>query len=75
LLVNNNHKTTTKTLAMSGESWVKLYLSQVTPEDLIKSWDFKVTGSPIEAARLINLFDRYVLERAVVIPPALRDNR
>jgi hypothetical protein len=60
---------------MSGESWTKLYLSQVTPEDLIRSGDLKVTGNPIEAAQLINLFDRYVPEKAVVIPPALRDHR
>ena len=47
------------TLAMSGEGWAKLYLSQATPEDMIKSGDIKVTGDAAEAARLINLFDRY----------------
>ena len=63
------------TLAMSGETWAKLYVSQVTPEHLIKSGDLKVTGDPAEAARLINLFDRYSPERAVVIPPANRDHQ
>ncbi len=63
------------TLAMSGETWAKLYVSQVTPEDLIKSGDLKVSGNPAEAARLINLFDRYSPERAVVIPPANRDHQ
>ncbi len=62
------------TLAMSGETWAKLYLSQATPEDLINSGDLKVTGDSAEAARLINLFDRYSPEKAVVIPPAALDH-
>lgn len=45
------------TLAMSGETWVKVYLSQALPEDLIKKGDIKVKGDAAEAARLINLFD------------------
>jgi len=58
------------TVAMSGDTWAKLYVSQVTPEDLIKSGDVTVTGNPAEAARLINLFDRYSPEKAVVVPQA-----
>ena len=58
------------TLAMTGETWAKLYLSLATPEDLIQSGEVKVTGDAAEAARLINLFDRYRPEKAVVIPPA-----
>jgi alkyl sulfatase BDS1-like metallo-beta-lactamase superfamily hydrolase len=57
------------TLAMSGESWAKLYLSQSTPEEMIESGDIKVTGDAAEAARVINLFDRYSPQKAVVIPP------
>jgi len=57
-------------VAMSGETWVKIYMSQETPEGLIESGDIKVTGDAAEAARLINLFDRYVPGKAVVIPPA-----
>ena len=56
-------------LKMSGESWAKLYLSQATPEEMIASGDITVTGDAKEAARLINLFDRYSPEKAVVIPP------
>ena len=58
------------TLAMSGETWAKLYLSRATPEEMIKSGDIKVIGDAAEAARVINLFDRYVPEKAVVIPAA-----
>ena len=57
------------TLTMSPETWAKLYLSQVTPEDLIRSGDLKVTGDAAAAARVLNLFDRYSPEKAVVIPP------
>jgi alkyl sulfatase BDS1-like metallo-beta-lactamase superfamily hydrolase len=62
------------TLAMTGETWAKLYLSRATPEALIKSEDIKVTGDSAEAARLINLFDRYSPQKAVVIPPAVLDH-
>ena len=54
---------------MSGETWAKLYVSQATPEDLIEKGEIKVSGDATEAARLIDLFDRYVPERAVVVPP------
>ncbi len=64
------HRKPDVTLSMSGETWVKVYLSQGTPEDLIKSGEIKVTGDSAEAARLINLFDRYSPEKAVVIPAA-----
>ena len=53
----------------SVESWAKLYLSQATPEEMIKNGDIAVTGDAKEAARLINLFDRYSPQKAVVIPP------
>jgi alkyl sulfatase BDS1-like metallo-beta-lactamase superfamily hydrolase len=62
------------TLDMSGKTWVKLYLSQALPEDLIKKGEIKVKGDAAEAAHLINLFDRYKPEKAVVIPPAFLDH-
>lgn len=62
------------TLSMSGETWTKVYLSQGTPEELIKNGEIKVTGDSAEAARLINLFDRYLPQKAVVIPDAALDH-
>ena len=56
-------------LAMSGETWAKIFVSADTPEALIASGEIAVTGDAAEAARLIDLFDRYVPERAVVVPP------
>ncbi len=62
------------TLAMSGQTWVKLYLSTAMPEDLIKQGEIKVKGNATEAARLINLFDRYRPEKAIVIPLAFLEH-
>ncbi len=64
------HRKPDITLEMSGETWVQVYLSQATPEDLIRNGNIKVNGDAAEAARLINLFDRYSPAKAVVIPPA-----
>jgi len=58
------------TLAMSGETWASLYLSQALPGDLMREGKIQVTGDAAEAARVIDLFDRYRPEKAVVIPPA-----
>jgi len=62
------------TLAMNGETWVQLYFSRATPEELIEHGEIKVTGNVAEAARLINLFDRYRPEKTVVIPPAFLEH-
>ena len=52
-----------------------LYMSRAMPEELIESGDLKTTGDAGETARLLNLFDRYSPEKAVVIPPAAWDHR
>ena len=62
------------TLSMSGQSWASLYLSQAKPEELIESGEIQVRGDAAEATRLLDLFDRYRPEKAVVIPPAFRDH-
>jgi hypothetical protein len=49
-------------------------MSLATPEELIETGDIKVTGDAEEAARVINLFDRYSPARAVVIPSVLLDH-
>ena len=58
-------------LTLSPETWAKIYLSGATPEELIASKEIKVTGDAKEAARVIDLFDRYTPEKAVVVPPAV----
>ena len=68
------HREPDITLEMSGETWGQVYLSQATPEDLISNGDIKVDGDAVEAARLINLFDRYSPARAVVIRPAVQEH-
>jgi alkyl sulfatase BDS1-like metallo-beta-lactamase superfamily hydrolase len=61
-------------LTMSGETWAKLYLSSATADDLMKDGEITVRGDAAEAARLINLFDRYRPEKAVVIPPSFLEH-
>ena len=63
------------TLVMSGEAWSEVYLSQATPEDLISNGSIKVTGDDAEAAHLLNVFDKYSPEKAIVIPPAVLHHR
>ena len=58
------------TLKMSGETWAKVYLSQATPEELIGDGAIVVDGDAAEAARLLNLFDRYSPAKAVVVRPS-----
>ena len=58
------------TLAMSGEAWAKIFLSAAAPTDLISGGEIEVSGDAAEAARLIDLFDRYKPEKAVVVPAA-----
>ena len=58
------------TLAMSGEAWAKIFLSAAAPADLISRGEIEVSGDAAEAARLIDLFDRYKSEKAVVVPAA-----
>ena len=56
-------------VSMSGETWARLYLSHATPEELIESGELVVAGDAAEAARVINLFDRYSPQKALVVPP------
>lgn len=67
---DNHYRASDITLAMSGEAWAKIFLSAETPADLISSGEVAVSGDAAEAARLIDLFDRYEPEQAVVVPPA-----
>ena len=62
------------TLGLSGESWAGLYLSQATTANVVTSGDVQGTGDADEAARLIDLFDRFEPEQAVVIPPAFKSH-
>ncbi|MGA9252474.1 MAG: alkyl sulfatase C-terminal domain-containing protein [Roseobacter sp.] len=66
---NDHYRDPNMVLAMSGEAMAKIYVSAETPEALIEAGEIKVSGDPAEAARLIGLFDRYVPEQAVVVPP------
>lgn len=56
-------------LELSPETWAKVYLSAAPVDELIKSGDITVkTGDATEAAKVLNVFDRYDPAKAVVVP-------
>ena len=58
-------------LQLSGEAWAGVYLSASPIDELIEDGQINVTtGDATEAARVLNVFDRYDPKRAVVIPNA-----
>ena len=58
-------------LKLSGEAWARLYLSAEPVDNLLEGEGITLTaGDAAEAARVLDLFDRYDPGRAVVIPPA-----
>lgn len=57
-------------LRLLPKTWAKIYLSTESIESMIKKKEIIVTkGDSAEAARVLNLFDKYDRTRAVVIPP------
>jgi len=61
-------------IAMSGETWAKLYLNANSVEDLVKTGDVKIErGTGEEVSRLLAMFDEYHPEKAVLIRPHLHD--
>lgn len=58
-------------LKLSVEAWPKVYLNAEPIDELIKSGGIAVNaGDAAEAARVLNLFDRYEPARAIVVPSA-----
>lgn len=61
-------------MSLSGEAWAKLYLSQATVLELVKSKEIEMRrGTAEEAEKLISLFDKYRPEKAVLVAPHLHD--
>jgi len=56
---------------MSAETWAKIYLSQLSTEEIAASEDIQVEGDKAEFARIMSLFDRYSPEKAVVVPTSI----
>ena len=62
-------------MELSEEAWAKVYLSAEPIRDLIQNGEIKVTkGDAQEAARILELFDRYDPAKAVVVPPTIRQD-
>ncbi len=61
-------------MSLSGEAWVKLYLSQATVQELVKRKEIEMRrGTAQEAESLIGLFDKYKPEKALLVAPHLHD--
>lgn len=61
-------------LSLSGETWAKLALSEATVQQLVDNKEITMTrGTAKEADKLINLFDKYRPEKAVLVAPHLHD--
>lgn len=57
-------------LMLSGEAWAKIHLSAERTATLIQGDDIPVAAGDVsEASRVLDLFDRYERERAVVVLP------
>lgn len=71
---DEHYKLADVVLSLSGQGWTKLYLSQATVQELVKSKEIEVKRGTVEdAERLIGLFDRYRPQKAVLIAPHLHD--
>jgi len=61
-------------LSLSGDAWAKLYLSQASVTELVKSKEIEMRrGTAEEAEHLIDLFDKYRPQKAVLVAPHLHD--
>ena len=61
-------------ITMSGETWAKLYLNSASLEDLAKAEEIEINGGTLdEVSQLLDLFDVYQPEKAVLIRPHLHD--
>lgn len=61
-------------LSLSGETWAKLALSEATVQQLVDNKEITMTrGTAKEADKLVNLFDKYRPEKAVLVAPHLHD--
>ncbi len=71
---DEHYKSADVIISLSGEAWSKLFLSQATVQELVKSKEIKMLkGSTEEADQLINLFDKYRPGKALLVAPHLHD--
>ncbi|MHC4647384.1 MAG: alkyl sulfatase dimerization domain-containing protein [Planctomycetota bacterium] len=71
---DEHYKLADVALSLSGEAWAKLYLSQATVKELADSGQLEMKRGTIEEAEhLIDMFDKYRPEKAVLVAPHLHD--
>lgn len=71
---DEHYKLADVVLSLSGEAWVKLYLSQASVQELVENGEITIKrGTVEEAEQLIDLFDKYRPEKALLVAPHLHD--
>ncbi len=71
---NSHYRLADVTIALSGEAWARLFLSQATFGELVDGGEIEVRqGTAKEAAALFDIFDKYRPERALLVAPHLHD--
>jgi alkyl sulfatase BDS1-like metallo-beta-lactamase superfamily hydrolase len=71
---DEHYKPSDVTIGLSGEAWAGLFLSQTTIEDLVAAGQAEMRqGSVEEATALLELFDKYRPEKALLVSPHLHD--
>lgn len=69
---SKHYKQPDVTIALSGETWAKLYLSQASVDTLVENGEIKIErGTTAEVAQLFDMFDKYRPEKAVLVRPHL----
>jgi len=71
---DEHYKLADVVMSLSGETWVKLYLSQASVQELVGSKEVEIKrGTAVEADRLIGMFDKYRPQKALLVAPHLHD--
>jgi alkyl sulfatase BDS1-like metallo-beta-lactamase superfamily hydrolase len=71
---DKHYRTADLVVALTGQAWARLYLSQASVAEVAYSGELQVTkGTVEEAAHLIEMFDRYSPEKAVLVAPHLHE--
>jgi alkyl sulfatase BDS1-like metallo-beta-lactamase superfamily hydrolase len=69
-----HYRTADLVIALTGQAWARLYLSQASVQDVAEAGELHVAkGTVEEVAALFEMFDRYSPEKAVLVAPHLHE--
>ena len=71
---DDHYRSVDISIALTGEAWAALYLSQNTIAELVANGSVEIKkGDTQEVIELFDIFDRYNPEKAVLVAPHLHD--